>query len=365
MMSIRKNIYNWKADRPNAFYHLRGNKESQYTMDTEHQIREIALDFLGSHHFDLSSAGGQGNHLTYILKNGSVSYFIRLENSDPKDDYMLIESEIMRQVRKSGVCVPGIFKVDVSHRKTSFSYQIMDWIEYPDLSKVKKSGKLNLFTIAREIGKNIAKWQWVKTENFGLFSTKELINTGLLKGYHNTYKDYFYLNLKKHLEFLIEASFISLEESNKIEEVINEYAYLLEISDSCLVHKDLALWNLLGTPTEIKAVIDWGDAIAGDPTDDISLFACFYGEDVLSELLAGYQMERPLPDDFYPRFYLHFLRNMIVKAVIRVGGGYFEKDENFFLIDDDLKGSALEEFTRSRLHLAFQNLKNNVEALAI
>lgn len=79
----------------------------------------------------------------------------------------------------------------------------------------------------------------------------------------------------------------------------------------------------------------------------------------------GYQEECELPDQFYSRFYLHFLRNMIVKAVIRVGGGYFDKDEDFFLIDSDMKGRDLEEFTRSRIHLACENLKNNIYSIKL
>ena len=36
-----------------------------------------------------------------------------------------------------------------------------------------------------------------------------------------------------------------------------------------------------------------------------------------------------LPDEHRRRFWLHLLRNMIVKAVIRVGAGYFDRGADF------------------------------------
>jgi hypothetical protein len=50
---------------------------------------------------------------------------------------------------------------------------------------------------------------------------------------------------------------------------------------------------------------------------------------------------------------------MIVKAVIRVGAGYFERDDGFFLISPGTSGQSLREMTHSRLDLALQGLRNS------
>ena len=57
---------------------------------------------------------------------------------------------------------------------------------------------------------------------------------------------------------------------------------LLNLSQGCLVHKDLALWNILGTAREIEAFIDFDDAVSGDAMDDLSLLGCFYDGPVLA-----------------------------------------------------------------------------------
>jgi len=70
---------------------------------------------------------------------------------------------------------------------------------------------------------------------------------------------------------------------------------------------------------------------------------------------------RPLPEHALPRFWLHLLRNMIVKAVIRVGAGYFTRDDGFYLINAGSNGGDLETLTRMRLDTALQGLNENCD----
>ena len=91
--------------------------------------------------------------------------------------------------------------------------------------------------------------------------------------------------------------------------------------------------------------------------DDLSLLACFHDVKFLGAALDGYQSIRPLPVDHEPRFWLHLLRNMIVKSVIRVGAGYFVRDDGFFLISAGGSGGSLKETTRARLALAVASLE--------
>ena len=141
--------------------------------------------------------------------------------------------------------------------------------------------------------------------------------------------------------------------------IINNSAYL-DLGRGCLVHKDIAFWNIIGTPTNISAIIDWDDAIAGDPTDDISLMACFHSWEELKPLIMGYEDFRELPAHFEKRFWLHFLRNMIFKSVIRVGAGYFNKSKDFFLIGtSNSMSKGLADFTMQKINDAYQGLVGN------
>jgi hypothetical protein len=53
---------------------------------------------------------------------------------------------------------------------------------------------------------------------------------------------------------------------------------------------------------------------------------------------------------------------MIVKAVIRVGGNYFQKKDDFFLIEAGEEGSSLEQMTRDRILDAVKVLKDEISS---
>jgi len=139
------------------------------------------------------------------------------------------------------------------------------------------------------------------------------------------------------------------------------YRDLLDLRRGCLIHKDLALWNIMGRENRIEAYIDWDDAISGDPMDDLSLLGCFYEGSVLERAVAGYRAVRPLREDHESRFWLHLLRNMIVKSVIRVGPGYFDRDDRFFLLEPSLSGRQFKAFTKrqKRLLRALEGLQEH------
>ncbi|MEY5010576.1 MAG: hypothetical protein RLZZ253_1715, partial [Verrucomicrobiota bacterium] len=149
-----------------------------------------------------------------------------------------------------------------------------------------------------------------------------------------------------------------LKNADEIHAEIEKHHSLLDLSQGCLVHKDLALWNILGTRDEIAAFIDFDDSIAGDPMDDLSLLACFHDASFLESAFTGYASIRPLPADWLRRFWLHLLRNMIVKAVIRVGAGYFDRSEGFFLIPHGASGGTLREWTHARMNTALNGLRS-------
>ncbi len=361
-MSNRKAIYYWKCDRPSAFQTLNTSGIS------ENELRHIGESLMlllgkkfGDAGFSLSPGGGQGNHLTFRAESDRGIYFVRVENGPESDNYMEIEARVLDVVRAAGVPTPVVYAVDSSRREVPYSYQFLEHFNEPDLNRWHKAGELNLTGIARNIGQNIAKWQSVKPPGFGPFDPDVLKEQGAIKGLHQHYPGYFFLNLHKHLAFLVANEILSGDESEEILAVINESRHLLDLKEGCLVHKDLALWNILGTPHGIKAFIDWDDTISGDPTDDLSLLACFHTGEVVNAAIEGYREVRPLPEDFYPRLWLHLLRNMIVKAVIRVGGGYFNKRNDFFLIGAGDSGLSLKEITRQRIYAAMEGLSANKE----
>jgi fructosamine-3-kinase len=276
------------------------------------------------------------------------SLFIRVENGPENDAHLAVESALLDRVSAAGVATPRVFGCDATRSRVSFAWQALERIEAPDLNQWFKQGTLEVPKIAFEIGVAVAKWQAITFEGFGVLDEK-------LRGYRASYADYFHLRLDEHLRFLTERGF--LEYADEIREEIGNHRSLLELPQGCLVHKDLALWNILGTERQIHDFIDFDDSIAGDPMDDLSLLACFHDTAFLRRAFEGYESIRALPENHLRRFWLHLLRNMIVKAVIRVGAGYFDRDDGFFLIGSGSSGSSLREITLSKLATALRGLR--------
>jgi aminoglycoside phosphotransferase (APT) family kinase protein len=345
----RRNIYYWKCDRPAAFHgtQVRGEADAEI----EHRLHEALRAHFDAKAVKLSAGAGQGNHLTWNADADGMSMFVRVENGPEKDAHLAVESALIDRVRTTGVPTPRVHGCDASRTRVPFAWQALERIQAPDLNQWFKQGTLDVSRVAFDIGAAVAKWQDVALEGFGALDKS-------LRGYHPAYADYFHLRLDAHLSFLVRRGFLTAPQRDEIAAEIASHRALLELDHGCFVHKDLALWNILGSRDQIAAFIDFDDAISGDPMDDLSLLACFHDTAFVNRAFEGYQSVRTLPSNHLRRFWLHLLRNMIVKAVIRVGAGYFDRDDGFFLISSGASGSNLREFTLSRLHMALNGLRN-------
>jgi fructosamine-3-kinase len=349
----RRDVYYWKCDRPAAFHGTRNRSETDPQIS---QISQMLAKELQRHFNDqevvLHASAAQGNHLAWTSEIAGKAVFIRVEDGPEKNRHLTVESLVLDRVRAVGVRTPRVLGCDTSRSRVPFAWQALERIPAPDLNHWFKAGTLEVQRIAFDIGVAVATWQDITLEGFGTLDES-------LRGQRASYADYFHLRLEEHLYFLKSRGFLS--ETGEIFDEIETHRGLLSVGRGCLVHKDLALWNILGAKDGIAAFIDFDDAISGDPVDDLSLLACFHDASFLVRALAGYQSVRPLPVECLRRFWLHLLRNMIVKAVIRIGAGYFERSDRFFLIGTGLTGADLERTTRDRLALALRGLRENSE----
>jgi hypothetical protein len=197
----RKDIYYWKCDRPSAFYALEGTQKKKSNI-TEEQLHSLLKGHFGNNNFTFRPAGGQGNHLTYLVSYQYDTCFLRIEDGPECDSYIGIESKVMDLVRATDVATPKIYAVDSSRSNYPFAYQLMEFIGYPDLNSIDKNGQLEPLSLGSVIGENIARWQSINPIGFGLFNPESQKEGEPLLGLHNNYPDYFLLNWDRHLDFL-------------------------------------------------------------------------------------------------------------------------------------------------------------------
>ncbi|MEA2097267.1 MAG: phosphotransferase, partial [Candidatus Cloacimonadota bacterium] len=201
-----------------------------------------------------------------------------------------------------------------------------------------------------------AKLHSIKLDGFGFFNTEVLRKKNKIIGLDKTNKQYFDKKLQDHLKYLQDTTFLTGKEVKEIEGLIDKFKKHLDIKQGYMVHKDVAYWNMVGTPKKVNAIVDWDDVISGDPIDDLAVERCFYGEDVFNPMLEGYKEITSLPDDFYPRLWLYLIRNMLWKAVFRIFMKYMDMDVKVSLLNRS-KDKSLKEFTYNQLYLGINNLK--------
>lgn len=360
----RSNIYYWKCDRPASLHGTAQDAAQRGGDELQRQVAAMLARRFGAAAPDLRPGGGQGNHFIFRATIEGKDCMIRIEDGPERDDYMEVEAHVIDLIKETGVPSWNFLGVDSSRAEVPFAWQVIERVPGHDLNALLKENRLDLSASAGHLGAHVARWQSIRPRGFGPFQPGLLRSGGGLLGYHPAYAQYYNTRLQVHLDYLVKESFLTDDEVGDINAVIRDNAGLLALPDAeggCLVHKDLALWNVIGeAPDKITAVIDWDDTVSGDPMDDISLLACFYDGPVIARALAGYASVRTLPAQHEKRFWLHLLRNMIWKSVIRVGAGYFKLDNSFFLIGAGGDGAGLRDFTLNRIRAAVRGLRENL-----
>ncbi len=341
---MRENIYYWKCDR---FGQNRFDNRFDPELCVEAARRAVQTAF-GQECEWIEFLGGNGNHGVCKVRCAGRDYLFRANADGSGDDYMLAEAALTRLAAAAGVPVPALAAVEVTG---AVRWQLWSWAEGRNLAELDREGLLDRNAVARQLGGILRRLHRVELAGFGFVDTQHLAAAGEVRGLNPRYRDYFHTRLDDQLAGLVRTELIDIAFAAAIKRCFERHAALLELPGGRLVHRDPAWWNLLGGPADIIALIDWDDAVSGDPADDFGLLCCFHDGAIVEAALAGYG---PVEESFRPRMRLHYLRNMIWKALLRQNMGYFEKGREFFL--NAGTNLPLRELTLHKLKEAFESL---------
>lgn len=116
------------------------------------------------------------------------------------------------------------------------------------------------------------------------------IDTAASRGRYESWKSFLSDYLKRYGKRLLEGEIIEEEHLRTVRKELETVD--LSLPTAFLVHRDLRMENLLKDEKDSIWIIDWENAILGDPLYDLALFEIRYGKDTLWENLAkGYKTE--------------------------------------------------------------------------
>ncbi len=353
----REKVFYWKCD---CDLSVAGKQQSyfadKYSPATVETARAAARDFAGTDQIDFAHLSVDGNHFAYRFVHNGKAYFLRTDDGRGDDDYMLAESAILTRLGAAGLPVPALYETSISMARHPFRYQIMDCLDAPPLIDHYKAGMLDLDAIAVQSGDFLAELHRIQLSGFGFIDTARLAGAKQLRGIDPTWRAYFHKCLENHLAYLETHRILPAGILPRIRRTLETHGELLETDRGVLLHRDFAIWNLLGSVNRIEAVIDWDDAVIGDPADDIGMVNCFMDEAYMETLLRAYARVHPVDERFRRKVSLYTLRNMLWKTVIRHYMGYFDKDSSFFLSKNS-EGISLKDFGLKKIKASLEALE--------
>lgn len=318
--NFRKDIFYLKADisLADSIFKKRLNKKN---LITNKVIKEILTKVFFKDNALIESISDSTLHSVYRITFLKEKYILKINNfSDiyPEAQF-LQEVRINNLLKENALPFLSIIYVDISRKDFPFDFIIMKEAE-GSIVHNRKLDKKKEEAIFSKLGEFIAKIHSLKTTHYGPFSTAKMDKEGTLVGLYTSWEKFFLLHLDSHIDICANVKAISLFEKDQINQIFSGNRYLLSDVVPAIIHNDLSARNMFTDSKDLTTLIDWEDAISGDPIYDIASFGTFcympQHEDRITYFKKGYKSVRPLPLDFEKRYWLYYLRIALLKTAL-------------------------------------------------
>jgi aminoglycoside phosphotransferase (APT) family kinase protein len=310
---LRQSLFYPKADLPIPDEALRGAGRSDPIVCNE-EIANICGHSLGQPVRAVTPLSEQGTYhqLSRVeLASGSRAIFRASAIPTLGRDYpLLLDAAVGEKLKANGLPMVQVHAVDLSRTRCNTDYSILQEAEGAPL-KHFDGDEPRMLVLLGKLGRFLARLHQIRVAGFGLLDA----NTPL-QGSQSSWRDYIHVKLENHIQFCENLQVIDASVADRIRVVFSACNGLLDSAPSALLHGDPGSHNVFAND-DITCMIDWEDALSGDPVYEIAFWATFHPERRHAAFLNGYRSAAELPDDFEIRFWLYFLRVALAKTVVR------------------------------------------------
>lgn len=283
-------------------------------------------------------------HILFLVKTLDNKYVIRLNPLKGNSDFSLfLDSNIFEILRENKL--PSVSSVtDISRKYAAFDFMLMDYVSGKSMAH-KSSG-----VSYKRLGKVFKAVHSIKGKKAGLIDMRELINNKKLQGLSDSWKDFFYINFSLHLKKAVGLGVLNKSDIPWIKSMCRHFLPDKKNWSLSLLHNDPSSRNIFTNGTQITGILDWEDAIIGDPLWEIAFIHTFLfrKNDKLKfeNFCIGYGI---LPKIIFsnPLYWIYYLRIAILKTISKNREGYY--NNNGFLIDKKRVGISLTHLKKFRI----------------
>ena len=268
----------------------------------------VALDDTGTFHalFACVDTGQQ----KWVLKVNRIS--------DRLVDFPFeAEFSVSTLLEEQGIPHAKVIAVDLSRAAVPFDFVVMEFADgrsFRSFDAQEDEVMLHLPALARYL----RKCHDIAGTGFGLLSS-DSANGGTLAGLHTRWWDYLGVQLDRHIRLVAQAGLVTTGEARDIRRVFSELETMPSPEKTRLLHGDCGPHNAILTANGGISMIDWEDALAGDPLFEVAMWATFNPTRRWGTFFDSYFSSAWKPDSL---FWIYFLRISLAKAVVRLRFGY-------------------------------------------
>ncbi|MGE0752456.1 MAG: phosphotransferase family protein [Variibacter sp.] len=181
-------------------------------------------------------------------------------------------------------------------------------------------------TILREIGAALRLVHDVAGDGAGLLDLSSRATPASPQGVHARWSDAVLLNLDAHVATCRAAGFVDAAIADKIGALFRTMHRAFQDRPMRLLHGDPGTHNIAidRAGGKVTALLDWEDALVGDPLFDVAMWSTFHPPRRLPGFMAGYGLETP-SDDVQRLIAAYFLRIALSKTVHRFRFGIADR----------------------------------------
>lgn len=313
----QKNIFFSKAD---FSVHGASLSHQRILSADKREIKKVFQEFFATIPSAIVGFSLTSLHRVYRVALQNKSYVIRIwdkKKGIPPIHFFTESRIITRLMRRGDIPVVPSCAIDTSRSVAPFDFQILEMAPGMLLYNVIEERK-NFVTIHRDLGRVVARIHSTHLQGYGHLVPDSILGRKV-RGCMRSWRAFLLTQLDQHITYCHTKKLVTQETAKEIRRILRKGIHKLSMYSPRLLHGDLAQHNLFSDGRRITAIIDWEDALAGDPIYDIAYWGTgSFGHDAwLTAFLKGYTSVCLLPKDFIIRYWIYYLRIVLAKTVAR------------------------------------------------
>lgn len=229
-------------------------------------------------------------------------------------DGLAMEARLLRHLRAIGLAVPAVLAVDTSRRVIPFAFGVVERLDGPTLADRDDDDAATDLAL-RSLGRYLRELHSICLVGAGpLAVVADRGGLADLAGTEEQWPDYVVQRLEEHLAGLVAAGQVAAATAEWIDRALR--AGRFDDTADRLLHGDPGGPNvILDRHGGIAGLVDWEDALVGDPIFELASAAAFQPERRWPSLFEGYRFAPS--GERGRRFWLYFLRIVVARTVVR------------------------------------------------